>query len=169
MQILRTVYEFFRYDVPYGIRNIIRFFPSIWQYRSWDYLYNLMLLRESLHKLHNAVEMGHEIDETRLPKLEAMQRVLTILEHIVEDEYIGLAEQEKGALSPHGNWFRFTPCEEDDEMLRLEDTRDPEAQQHDKAVFDYARQLEEQEWDELWKIFAGSEDIPGSDMRGWWD
>jgi hypothetical protein len=128
-----------------------------------------MLLRYSLQKLCKAVEAGHEIDETRLPKVEAMQRALTILEHIVEDEYIGLAEQEKGALSPHENWFHFTPCEDDDELLRLEDSRPPEAQQHDKVVFDYARQLEEQEWGELWKIVSGSDDIPGSDMRGWWD
>jgi hypothetical protein len=128
-----------------------------------------MVLRYSLQKLHKAVETGHEIDETRLPKVEAMQRALTILGHIVDDEYIGLAEKEKGALSRHGDWFRFKPCEDDNELLRLEDNRSTEAQQHDKVVFDYARQLEEHEWDELWKIVAGSGDIPGSDMRSWWD
>ena len=169
MRIMQTVYEFFRYDIPYGIRNVVRFFLLIWRYRTWDYLYTLMLLRYSLQKLCKTVETGHEVDETRLPKVEAMQRALTILDHIVDDKYTGLAEQEKGAVSPHGDWFSFTPYEEDRELLRLEDNRTPEAQQHDNVVFDYARQLEEHEWSELWKILAGSEDVPGSDIRGWWD
>ena len=29
--------------------------------------------------------------------------------------------------------------------------------------------IECREWKELWQIVSGDEDIPGSDMRGWWD
>jgi hypothetical protein len=164
MKSLKNICDFFRY----GLRNLVWLFPVVWGFRSWDWSFSLRLFRAGLFRLYQVLERGMEIDETRLPKVAALARVLTILDHLIEDDYIRLAEQEKGALSP-GDWFRAEPVSGRSRLMELVENRSDDAQNHDQTVLDYARDLEAQEWTELWQILAGSDDMPGSDLRGWWD
>ncbi len=62
----------------------------------------------------------------------------------------------------------------EDGMLIDKDT--PEQKAHNRKVFVRARQIEDEEWKELWNILKGTKNsrkfnknYDGSDMRGWWD
>lgn len=150
-----------------------------------------MMLRRSLQKTVNTIEYyGHEVDITRMKKVEKMKRVIELLSHIREDVYIEMAEKEIGKLKDYE--LKFEP-REGMQGYELLDTQDPEDKLHNKKVYDRAREIEEQEWGEIWTILRGQdfdeyrklydsqteeqkrerelwdEWFDGSGMKHWWD
>lgn len=184
-------YEFFRYKLPMFFKNVWFFRKELLVFRSWDYSFNLMMLRRSLQKTVNTIEYyGHEVDITRMKKVEKMKRVIELLSHIREDVYIEMAEKEIGKLKDYE--LKFEP-REGMQGYELLDTQDPEDKLHNKKVYDRAREIEEQEWGEIWTILRGQdfdeyrklydsqteeqkrerelwdEWFDGSGMKHWWD
>ena len=113
-------------------------------------------------------ERGNEVSETREPKLKSMERALELLKYKLDDDYVQRAENELGPLS-RWDW-------EIDENGVMIDNDTPEQKEHNRKVFDRAREIEETEWKELWEIFKGTKRskkfgwaYDGSDMRAWWD
>jgi hypothetical protein len=145
-------YELFRYKIPYFVENIWYFRKELWQHRSWDYSFSLMMLRRSLTKLAHTLEFyGWEVDESRLKKVAEIKRAIYLIDRIREKSYVEAAEEELGELK-NTDWFE------------REDT--PEEREHNSKVFQRAHEIEEAEWKELWKIFKGGK---RGGMRGWWD
>lgn len=136
--------------IKYGIKNLIRFFPVVWRYRSWDYSYSLDLFKVGLIYLAQCLENGAEIDETRLPKVRNIKRAIEILNVVITDSYFELAEKEIGQYIINENDF-FGDNLTDVEKL------------HNKNVSKTARVIEKELWIELKQILFDS------DMRGWWD
>lgn len=184
-------YEFFRYKLPMFFKNVWFFRKELWKFRSWDYSFNLMMLRRSLEKTVNTIEFyGMEVDESRMKKVEKMKRVIELLSHIREDSYLELAEKELGQIRDYD--LEFTPVE-GGEGYELLDTQDPEDKAHNRRVFDRAHEIEEQEWNEIWTILKGQDMneyrayldslteeerkngnayykwFDGSGMKHWWD
>jgi hypothetical protein len=170
------LWDFFRYDMPRGIKNLIFFFPTVWKFRPWDYNYQLSLFKKSLEPLRDAIKNGHEIEITRDKKVAAITRAIEILHNITEDTYIEITEKKLGYEVDTTSF----PFAEEPEEVSKKNTK----------LFNEARKLEEKEWDELWKIFEGqnytqfemfkdkasvnSDDawytwFNGSGMKGWWD
>ena len=149
------IYEIFRYKIPYFIENIWYFRKELWEHRSWDYIFSLMMLRRSLTKLAHTIEhYGMEIDESRLKKVAEMKRAIYLIDRIRRDEYIKSAEDELGELQNLGDFF----------LDGRPDT--PEEKEHNSKVFHRSNEIEEAEWKELWKIIKGGK---SGGMRGWWD
>jgi len=113
---------------------------------------------------------GIEEDVSRGKKVAKITKVLELLKHKLDDDYIQRAESELGPLST--NSFEFEKTE--DGNYRLIDNDTPAEKKHASKVFKRARVIEENEWNELWDIFKGKkfttfEKFDGSDLRGWWD
>lgn len=165
---LIKIYDFFRYDIPQGVHNLIRFFPVIWKFRSWDYIYALIVFKKCLEFLSKSIENGYEVDESRLPKADAINKAVVLLNNIIEGNEFELAEQElKMKLSNLP--FEFVPCKHDKHLAELKDNRTEEMLKNDKQIYDKSYEIEERQWKELKDILFGNENIPESDMRGWWD
>lgn len=174
-------YETFRYKIPQFIKNIWYFRKELWRFRSWDYTFNLMMFGRSLEKTaHNLEFYGNEIEIPRMKKVEKIKRVVEIIKSIDESNYIDRAEKDLGELKNSGGW-----------LTGVDDT--PEEKEHNRKVFDLAKKIEEEEWNELWTILKGQnhqeykklvesqseEDkwktdlwnkwYDGSGMQHWWD
>jgi gas vesicle protein len=109
------------------------------------------MLKRSLEGLEICIRTkGNEIDETRLPKIEKIQRVIQLIDNNINQKYYDMAEEVHGEIQ--GEFLNETE----------------EEQEHNRKVFNYVHELEMKEWDELWSIIKGNDD-KGSDMRGWWD
>jgi hypothetical protein len=145
----------------------------------------LALLAENVEKY------GMEVDEPRLKKVAAMRRAVELIRNYNEDNYIDMAEAELGKLILH-DW-EFEEIEGDPEHFQLKDNDTADEKAHNRKVFDRAREIGEQEWQELWTILRGQPDgeyqklydelteeekkndshwykwYDGSDMRRWWD
>ena len=182
-------YEFFRYKIPMFFKNIWFFRKELWQFRTWDYTFNLSLFKRSIEGLAETIEFkGWEIDGPRMKKVAKMKRVIQILDNIEKYPYIEMAEEKLGPLS---KWdIQFEPIPDNPEMYELVETETEIEKNHRRVVYDLSNQLEEQEWNELWTILRGQniqeykdlmdkkevkdgsewdEWYDGSGMTHWWD
>ena len=159
-----------------SMRRIRRFFDSlynfwyfrkeIWNFRGWDYSYQLRLWRRSLVPLRDCLINGYEVRIPRMAKVEAIEEAIDLIDDILADNYIDTAE---GIL---GINFLKAPLAEADKVVEL------------------ANELAQKDWQRLWRIFEGqnyneyimlldrnqdpkrdlwNEWFDGTDMRGWWD
>jgi hypothetical protein len=157
-------YKFLRWDIKHFIQNVWTFRKELWDHRWWDYRFTLNLFERSLQvQVEGMSTKGYEVPESREPKVKSMHRVLELLKNNREDNYIVRAEQELGEIQNSGGWFEG-------------DEDNPAQRKHNRKVFVRARQIEQDEWKELWTILEGTKhskklgvEYDGSDMRGWWD
>ena len=177
------VWDFFRYDLVQGIKNIFFFWRVIWKYRSWDSSFQMKILARSLEPLAHTLEHhGNEVDGPRLKKVASIKRAIEILNRQADDNYLELAEDELG-YTVNVN-YGITG-----------DGEPKSVTEKNRKLFDLSHELEDKEWKELWKIFegqehthyimlldkarsenpnAGTEDIwnkwfNGTGMKHWWD
>jgi len=174
-------YEVFRYKIPMFFENLWYFRRELWEFRSWDYTFNLSLLKRSLEKTVHTLEFyGQEIESGRMKKVVKIKRVIELIDNVQNGDYIGRAEKKLGELK-NSDWF----------FDEREDT--PEEKEHNRKVFDLSHKLEQDEWKELCSIIQGQdyneykkiydkltpeekveEDhwykwYDGSGLKNWWD
>ncbi len=185
-------YEFFRYDISRFIRNVWRFRKGLSRHYWWDHHGMLMFMEAALTDMSDRLEKdGMEIDISRLKKVEKMRRAIQLIKNYNQDLYIEMAEKELGELNLHDWEFETVPDSPD--LKRLVDKETEEEKEHNRKVFERAREIGESEWNELWQIFKGQDNseyqklketlteeqkrkedqyykwFDGSDLRGWWD
>ena len=181
-------YSLFRYDLPRFFKNIWKFRKGLWNHYWFDHHGTLRFLEIGLTDMADRIEKdGMEVDSSRLKKVSKMRRAIELIKNYNEDNYIEMAEKEIGKLVLH-DW-EFEEVEDKPGYSRLVDNDTEEEKDHNRKVFERAREIEEKEWSELFTILKGrpspeyqmfldkSEDkksawdnwFDGSDMRGWWD
>lgn len=173
-------YELFRYDLPRFFKNVWTFRKALWNHYWFDHHGTLMFLETGLTHISNTVEKyGHEVDESRLKKIDAMRRAIQLIQNYNNDSYVDMAETELGELILHDWEFESVP--DKPEYSQLVDKDTPQEKEHNKKVFDRAHEIEKQEWDELFVILKGQdytkfdkdidwyEQFDGSGIKGWWD
>lgn len=136
-------WDFLRYDIPKGIKNIIFFWKVIWNFRPWDFTYNLRIFAKSLEPLKDSIKNGYEVDVTRLKKVAKIERAIEILNNITEDKYNDIAESQLGYGVNSEFIFR------DDEPEEIKEAN--------RKIYDLSREIEDKEWKEIWTIFQGQE------------
>lgn len=175
-------YEFFRYDLHRGIKNILFFWRVIWRFRSWDANFQLRILARSLEPLAHTLEhYGNEVEIPRMKKVAKIKRAIEILKNQTEDNYIEMAEKQLGYEVDCS--YGIFAGEEEPQEVKDANTK----------IFSLSSDIKEKEWRELWRIFEGqnineyimltdrmsreekqkkdhwNEWFDGTDMRGWWD
>jgi hypothetical protein len=170
-------------------KNLWFFRKELFEYRRWDYTFNLNLLRRSLEGTVDYIEIkGWEVDSSRLKKVAKMRRAIEILNNIDTHPYIEMAESKLGKLSKMN--FEFEPSPDNPEMYQLKDIESEDERKHNRSIYDLSDQLENDEWNELWTILRGQdineyktfkntketnngfewdEWFDGSGMNTWWD
>jgi len=149
------VYELFRYKIPMFFENLWFFRKSLWEFRSWDYSFNLQMLGRSLEKTVNTIEYhGHEVDDSRMKKVQKMKRVIELLGHLRSDSYIEMAEKELGEVM-HVDWS-FEEVKDNPDSFQLVDSY-PEAKEHNRKIYTRADEIEKEEWKEIWEILEGQD------------
>jgi hypothetical protein len=186
------IYETFRHKIPIFFKNLWFFRKELWDFRSWDYGFNLMMLRRSLEKTVNTIEVyGNEVEESRMKKVEKMKRVIELLKNVRSDSYIEMAEKELGEIK-HIDW-EFEEVPDKPGYMKLVDKEDDEEKNHNRKVYKRANEIELEEWREIWRILEGQDHneyvklmestseedkqktdlwyiwFDGSGMKNWWD
>ena len=150
-----------------SLYNFWYFRKEIWNFRGWDYSFQLRLWRKSLVPLRDCLINGYEVHVPRMAKVAAIQEAIELIDAILADDYIDNAEGQLG--------INF-----------LDTTEASEA----RKVVEYANELAQKDWQRLWRIFEGqnwneyimlqdrnkdperdlwAEWFDGTDLRGWWD
>ncbi len=162
------VYDFFRYDIPYGIESILRWFPVIWKDRNWDACFVFLILRKkiALMEVHHK-KYGHFVDSDKTVKELRVCRKL--LDRLVKDEY------EERALAPHNKKWgetksRIEPCKDNKHLAEWIMTRPnantPEEKEQESKEFvklyDGAQLKRRRDINVLFKIISNR-------VQTWWD
>lgn len=170
----------FKYKIPNFFKNIWLFRKELWNFRWYDYHYTLQMLKTSLVIMADNIETkGLEVDDSRLKKVAKMRRAIQIIDNMNGVSHIEMAEKELGELIIK-DW-EFIP--EGTDSFYIENNLSKEENSHNKKVYKRAREIEEQEWKELWTIFKGqqhekyrksknvdwNEWFDGTGMNTWWD
>ena len=189
---LWKAWEVIRRGIPTFFANIWRFRKELYSHQWWDYRFTLEMLYRSISIMEKGMsERGIEVESSRDKKVAQMRRVLELLKHKLDDDYVERAEQKFGDLK-----FREWEFEkiEGSESYRMIDNDTPQEKAHHRKIFNYAKRLEDKEWREVWGIIKGNQSdvewkkyykgltdeqkksydswakwFDGSDMRGWWD
>lgn len=139
-----------------GLYNFWFFRKVIWNFRWWDYSFNLELFSKSLEYTSNETELkGNHTSVEEFSR--DMRRVIYLLNKVRSDEFIKEAEDEIGYEL---KGFDFRPLE-NGKGYELVDAGGTDKMKS-KKVNNLARKLEEENWQEIWKIIDGK-------MRNWWD
>jgi hypothetical protein len=149
------VYELFRYKIPMFFENLWFFRKSLWEFRSWDYSFNLQMLGRSLEKTVNTIEYhGSEVDDSRMKKVQKMKRVIELLGHLRSDSYIEMAEKELGKIKDI-DW-NFEEVKDNPDLFQMIESN-PEETEHNRKIYNRAEEIEKEEWKEICKILEGQD------------
>lgn len=173
-------YHLFRYDIFRFIGNVWRFRRGLWSHHWWDHHGVLHFLSDGLKHIADKTEKdGIEVDSSRLKKVQKMRRVVELIENYKNDRYIEMAEKELGEMN--NKPIRFEESVENPGYYLMVTDETEEEKSHNKKIFDRSREIERQEWAELWETLKGpdyskfdedkdwDEQFDGSGMNSWWD
>ncbi len=137
---LWKVWAAIRYDIPLFFKNVWRFRKELYNHQWWDYRFTLEMLYRSLSIMVDKLEKdGIEEDTSRMKKVTKIKRVLELLKHKLDDDYVERAEGELGEI--HRSPFEFEKTDEGN--YRLIDDETAEQGKHNRKVFKRARVIEE--------------------------
>lgn len=186
-------WDFLRYDMPNFLKNVWRFRKDLYSHTWYGGEHSVLpFMKTAIDHMADKIEkQGHEVDSSRLKKVEKMRRASYLLDCFIKDSFIELAEAELGELVLHDWEFEDVPDKPGYSQLVDKDT--PEEKEHNSKVFARSREIQEQMWTELWRILQGKDYneftilshhikvsgddstsawddwFDGSDLRGWWD
>lgn len=169
-----------RYKIPAFFRNVWRFRKELYEYRRFDWRYQISMFRRGLELEVDYIEKyGYEIDETRLKKVQKMRRAIEIIKLHENDDFIEAAEKELGYEYAFEG-FNFIPAEEDGYFEMVSKASD-EIVAKNKILSDRSREIEDETWKELIEILNGQDfsrfnkdvdwnkQFDGSGLKSWWD
>jgi hypothetical protein len=173
-------YKLFRYDLPRFFKNVWTFRKALWNHYWFDHHGILEFVEIGLTDISDTVEKyGNEIDESRLKKVASMRRAIELIKNYNQHNYVEMSEKELGKIMNHD--LTFEPVPGKPNLSRLVDNDTEEEKIHKRKVFDRAREIENQEWDELFTILKGQDtskfdsrkdwykQFDGSGLKNWWD
>jgi len=172
-------YDLFNTYIPNFVKNVWIFRKALLHHRWYDHRGTLQFVEIGItHIADNIEKHGYEVDESRMKKVAAMRRTINIIQNYLNDNYINMAEAELGKVIFNNFEFEKIPNED---LYKWVDNKTPEEKEHNRIVFKRSREIEEQEWDELFNILKGQDcskfddniewekQFDGTGLRGWWD
>jgi hypothetical protein len=164
---LRDIKNFFRYGIPCGVRNLIRWFPVIWNDRNWDQYYIYIILRKKLKLTEKTLRNGHHLYADRTA--DQIKVCIFLLNRLIKDEY------HMNAFKRHNEkWgeteFEFEKIKDRPGYSSLKIThpnvkteKDKKLQKKDfKRASDHVEYLTNQDVEMLFRNM-------NKYIRGWWD
>ena len=147
-------YNFFRRDIGRFVKNVWLFRKALASYYWWDHHGTLVFLETGLTNMSDNMEVrGNEVEESRMKKVAAMRRAVELIKNYNESNYVDMAEAELGELYQRDWEFEDVPDKPG--FSRLVENETPAEKKHNRKVFNRSRQIEEQEWKELFTILFG--------------
>jgi hypothetical protein len=157
----KKIKSFFRYDIPYGVKNLYLWFKVIWTDRYWDYHFIFIILR---HKLYLMEKYIRENDNHTEAKRDADQvkECLVILDRLVNDVYFDLAHKEY-----EEKWGEIKFRVENNQLfMNNPKVKTPEDKEEERHDFNNAIMKEDVlKKNDITRLF----DLMKHNIQNWWD
>lgn len=86
----KNIKIFIRYDIPYGFKNLIRWFKIIWNDRNWDYCFIYIILHKKLDLMEKHIRK-HSNHTTSKKDADKIKKCVLVLDRLIKDEYFDMA------------------------------------------------------------------------------
>lgn len=110
---VKDLFDYIRYDIPSGVRNLFIWFPIIWKNREYDHFYFLTLLKFKTSLIKKEFEKRYYFNEHRIKELKIIS---LLIDRINKDEYTELLiknhEEKYGEKDYHFNKIEDTKYSE---------------------------------------------------------
>ena len=143
------------YDLKQYLWSLKTYHKIVKQMVPYDYHSIVSMLDFQIRILKNRMEKGYEVDETLNPKLIDMERLLTLLNNKIEDDYM-----ERCGYKHNEKDFEFIPSPDRPNSYMLVDNDTEEEKQIQRDIFKRGYELEENEWSQICELLKN--------MRSWW-
>lgn len=142
------------YNFKWQCWALVKYFKIVRTMRPWDYSYVLSMMQFQLNLLHgHMLKKSNEVDESLYPKLNDMRRVIELVNHHIESDFLERLDEKP-------SWYGKS-------NLDFFAKRTPEQEEQDKKILRMSHQLEEEEWEEIWAIISKGKNADYG-ARGWW-
>lgn len=156
--------QYYIWDVPRGwyynikwlLSNFWRFKKILWNYRTWDFYHNAMLMSKSLEWLADDIEKGMEVDESREKKVLAIRELSFLFKYLVDDSDFGTDNDPK-------IWDGHKMLISTEELAKIQIER------LNKTLDRIHHLLKGQEIDAFPYTDEWHKEFDGSGYNGWWE
>ena len=171
------IWDFFTETVPVFFKNIWVFRKALTYHRWYDWRGDLLFLSIAFKQKAELLEKyGIEITDSKKKKIDRMLRAAQLIDYLVNDEFVELAELELGPVIYTET--EFVPIE-GSTSYEWVDKGTPEEQEHNSNVYKRSFEIDKEVWEELFTILKGQDtkspnfnwetDYNGTNLRSWWD
>jgi len=178
---LQRVWELFRYDLPAFFRSLWVFRKALWNYRWYSGHHGVFdFMSAAIKDIHtNVEERGIEEWVSKGKKVEAMKRLVYLLDMFNNETFIEKAEEELGLEMVFRN--RFVALEDRPDYFEMVNDLTKEEHKNNERILKRAHDIQSKGWKELIHLIKGQdyskfkkeidflEQFDGSGIRGWWD
>ena len=158
--------DYIQHDIPYGINNLIKWFPVIWKNRDWDHYFIYVILRHKLHltEEHIRVCNNHTTAQQTAKKIKIC---VNLLDRLISDEYHEMVFKKHDEKWGEPE-FNFKDYNEDSLEATIvhknvKTVKDKEKERKDfNTSYEHEQYLIKQDKEMLFKIM-------NKYIDGWWD
>lgn len=164
----QNLFDWFRYDLVYGIKNFHRWFKVIWSDRDYDPYFIYTVLHHKLKKMEHFIRHdGHHLYRER--DADQIKKCVLLLDRLIEDEYHETAFKEHEKKWGFAE-MDFSPCEDKEGYSELHIKYPNEKTEADKKqnakelkeAFKHEDMLRKQDLEMLFSLM-------NKHIQGWWD
>jgi len=138
-------FEDLYYNIKWYLWNLRKYHKIVKNMRPWDGSCIYEMVKFQLEILLPVIENGQEVDESRLPKVKKIKRLIELLNNNIEDNYTD--------RSGFDNNFKFVKMEGTN-LTQLESTETPEQIKNNQEAIEKSLELEKKELKEIGKLFS---------------
>ena len=172
---IKRIYEYCRYDIPRGIKNLVIWFPTVWRDRQWDHQFIYIMLRQKLHFTEQFIR-HHGVHVNNVEDADEIKTCVDILDRLINDVHHDEAFKKHHEIFgvPDLDWKEadgdIDKFLKDDEYVQLHinypKVKSTEDERQEKIGFNDACREETylREYD-LAKLFETMKEH----IQGWWD
>lgn len=138
-----------------SIQMLLKFFKVIWNFRGWDYSYNLEIIKKSLEI---TIESNKNAKVTHIGQddsIKQMERAVELLNNIIDDNYA-----EKFGYIYSNNALIFNKIEGSDKYS-VDFNIPKDIEEHNRNAIKLGDEQYEKEWAELFTLLKNH-------LREWW-
>lgn len=77
----------FRFNIKYGVKNLIKWLPVIWKDRDWDEVYLYILMHKKLESMEKSFRGEHAYAVDSRERAREMKMVKIVLKRLIDDIY----------------------------------------------------------------------------------
>jgi len=154
-------------NIKYGVRNLIKWFPVIWNDRDWDFFFIWTILHKKLELMEKEIRVnGHHKNNIR--DANQIKLCVNLLKRLIDDQYhenVFIHHEKKWGKS-HMKW---EPTEDPElqslHIIRDNVNTDEEKEQETKEFQRLSPKVEELRQQDINHLF----DYMKKHILGWWD